>query len=512
MSFINNIVIAASRRHFRELDLTRNDPSGSQLRAFRYLIKHGTDTAFGYDHDFSSIRDYDDFGKNVPIRDYDQFQPYIDRLRSGEDYVLWDQKTRFFAKSSGTSSDKSKYIPITPDNLKYCHYTGFQKMLAHYLDLYPDSKMLSGKSLTLGGSVHLDCKNDKKSFIGDLSAILLKNSPLIAETRRVPRRKTALIPDFQEKIERICKECSHQNVTNFSGVPSWNLVLIRKLLEYNHVEHLTDIWPELELFMHGGINFDPYRSQYEKIIPKEGMHYLENYNASEGYFAFQDDPKGNGMMLTLNNGVFFEFIPMSVLDKVLEKGSDSAFPLEDVKIGVNYAVLISTNSGLWRYLIGDCVTFTSLNPYRVVITGRTRMYINAFGEELMINNAEKALAIACAECGVTVSDYSVAPIFMDPTQKGAHQWVVEFENGYPESSPEMVERFADALDKAICAQNSDYEAKRSGNATMQRLVLTPVPQGTFYRWMEKKGKIGGQNKVPRLCNDRHYIDELLENR
>lgn len=514
MTLINDIVLASSGKYLKELELTRKDPLGSQMRMFSHLIKHGSDTKFGAEHHLGSVRTYQEFSKNVPVRDYDKIQPYIDRVRSGEDYVLWDQKTRFFAKSSGTSSQKSKFIPVTPSNLKNCHYSGFRKLLATYLSTHPESRLFNGKSLTLGGSVKMDELGGGKIFSGDLSAILLKNSPLVAEVSRVPRMETALISDFQEKTDRICKECSHMDVTNFAGVPSWNLILIRKLLEYNHAEYLTDIWPHLELFMHGGISFDPYRSQYRKIIPSSGMHYMENYNASEGYFAFQDDLSDPGMLLTLNNGVFFEFIPMSILDKVESGECSEAFPLENVRKGINYAVVISADNGLWRYLIGDCVEFTSIGPYRIKITGRTKMFINAFGEELMINNAENALAIACAECGEEVTDYTVAPVFMAGKDgKGAHEWVVEFAARDSSEAPEQTAarnaRFAAALDKALCGQNSDYEAKRTGNATMEPLVLSPVPTGTFYNWMLSRGKIGGQNKVPRLCGERKYVEELL---
>lgn len=493
------------------MDRSRKDPFYFQQKVFDYLIKNGKETAFGQEHRFGSIGSFEEFQKRVPIREYDALKPYIDRVRSGEDYVLWNQKVKWFAKSSGTSSDKSKFIPITHANLWWCHYAGFWKMIATYINTYPDSKFFSGKSLTLGGSVQLDELSDKGAINGDLSAVLLKKSPLLAELKRVPKRKTALVPDFEQKIKLICEECCNENVTNFSGVPSWNLVLLRKILEYRNADNILDVWPNLELFMHGGTSFEPYRSQFRRIIPSNSMHYLENYNASEGYFAFQDVEDDNSMLLTLDNGVFYEFIPLDSFQKVMEGDYDDVYNVEGVKLGEQYAMVISTNGGLWRYLIGDCVEFTSLAPHKIRITGRTQLYINAFGEELMISNAEKALVEACKRTGIVISDYSVAPIFMDDDRKGAHEWVIEFpgyRRGEPSPAFELIDSFAEILDRAICVQNSDYEAKRTGSATMSRLKITPVPEGTFYGWMEKRGKIGGQNKVPRLSNDRRYIEEL----
>lgn len=510
---VNKVVASVLSPVLRSFDYGCLHPGAVQESVFRTLMEAGKDTVFGREHGFDRIANLMDYRKKVPVRDYNQFAPYIERLRKGENYVLWNEKVRWFAKSSGTSSDKSKYIPVTPSNLSGCHYRGFKTMLATYIRRYPDSGIFKGKALTLGGSVKIDDMSSDGARSGDLSAILLANSPAVAEIVRTPSRKIAMLPDFEEKMAGICKVCSGQNVTNFSGVPSWNLIMIEKLLEYNGAKYLTDIWPNVELFMHGGISFAPYRERYRRLIPSDSMHYLENYNASEGYFALQDDPAQEGMALTLDNGVFFEFIPVRSLDKVLAGESDDVCTVDEVKTGETYAMVISTNSGLWRYLIGDCVRFTSLSPCRIVITGRTQLYINAFGEELMIHNAEEAMSQACRECGVEVTDYTAAPVFMDETHdRGAHQWLVEFS---PESagrmqSPESRERFADILDAALCSRNSDYEAKRKGNVTMTRLVLTAVPCGTFYRWMESRGKTGGQNKVPRLSNDRHFVEQILK--
>lgn len=523
MSLINNIYLKICSSLLKEIEKSMGNPCDYQKRWLESILLSGTNTSFGHEHcfnrfNFSNKREYLQklkyFQENVPIRDYDAFVPYINRIRSGENYVLWNQKVKWFAKSSGTSSDRSKFIPITPDSLHINHYGGFKRMLAWYVANNPQSRIFNGKALTLGGSVQLDEAGDGKSFYGDLSAILLKNSPAVVEALRTPKRDTALIADFNRKIEEICKESSRQNVTNFSGVPSWNLVLLNKILEYTGKGNILEVWPNLELFMHGGIGFEPYREIYRSIIPGSNMHYLENYNASEGYFAFQDDLSVPQMLLTVNNGIFYEFIPMDMFNEVM-KGRIRQIPtLEDVKTGVNYAVVITTCNGLWRYLIGDCVKFTSLYPHRIQITGRTQLCINAFGEELMISNAEKALAEACRSCRCSVNDFTVAPVFMELTQgsgnmatpassKGRHKWAIEFS-----AMPQDINEFADTLDKALAMCNSDYAAKREGNATMERLQIIALKQGTFMKWMESRNKLGGQNKVPRLYGDSRFIDEL----
>ncbi|MFA6335293.1 MAG: GH3 auxin-responsive promoter family protein [Bacteroidales bacterium] len=504
MSITSTIFRQISKGRLKLLEKSRVTPEPFQANWFKELITSGIETSFGKEHNFAGIKSVKDYQRQVPLRDYDAMEPYIERLRAGEDFVLWNDKVKWFAKSSGTSSSKSKFIPITDQSLKYCHFEGMQALLASYLDQTPDSQLFDGKALTLGGSARIDEMGSGHSQYGDLSAILLKNSPSWVELRRVPERSIALIPDFEEKVEKICRAVYNQDVTNFSGVPSWNLVLMNKILDYSGKDDLTQIWPNLELFMHGGINFEPYREIYKKIIPKSQMNYRENYNASEGYFGFQDDPADNSMLLLVNNGIFYEFIPMERLDDAMEGSYTSFETIESVKTGVNYAIVITTNGGLWRYLLGDCVMFASLRPHKIIISGRTQLFINAFGEEMMINNAEKALAKTCSETGVVVSNYTVAPLFMDGREKGSHQWVVEFSQ-----PPKNFEDFADLLDRNICLFNSDYEAKRSNNATMKRLTLTTVANGVFYRWMSERGKLGGQNKVPRLFNKRDYIEQLL---
>lgn len=487
-------------------------PRKAQEQVLKELVRGGSDTAFGKKFGLGSVRGPEQFGKKIPLHDYDALEPYIKRLVDGEDYILWNQKCRFFAKSSGTSSSKSKYIPITPDNLGKCHYRGFKMMLASYVHSNHSTRIFAGKSLTIAGTLEED--KSRGIFTGDLSGVLMRNSPKVAELFRAPKRDIALISDFDEKIEAINRMYSKANVTSIAGVPAWNLLMIEKLLELNGLSNLCELWPGMELYMHGGTGFGPYRETFKRLIPSDRMHYLENYNASEGYFAFQDDLSDPGMLLTLNNGVYYEFIPMSLLDKALEDAAlirsgepvDGKYvefdTLETVRKDVDYAMVISTNAGLWRYLIGDCVRFVSLDPFKIVISGRTKLFINAFGEELMIGNTDKAVAVVSKRFGVRVRDYTVAPVFL--SAGGTHQWLIEFIGKRPDA-----EAFADALDSELQQLNSDYEAKRTHTHTMERLRLTIVPETTFVRWMASKGKKGGQNKVPRLCNDRKTVDEIL---
>ena len=505
MSLLNSIYLKFYNNFIKEIDTTRNNPYAYQEYWFKELIRRGTNTAFGREHNFASIKNIDDFRRNVPILDYNATAPYINRLRNGEDYVLWDQKVRWYAKSSGTSADKSKYIPITPDSLQINHFGGFKRMIASYLHNNPKSNLYGGKALTLGGSVKPDISSNGNIFSGDLSAVLLKNSPSVVEFFRTPSRKAALVEDFNTKLDLICKECSKQNVTNFAGVPSWNLILLKRILEYTGKDNICQVWPNMELFMHGGIGFEPYREVYNSIIPSSNMHYLENYNASEGYFAFQDNENVKAMLLTVNNGIFYEFIPMDILDDVLSGKERNIATLKDVKPGVNYAIVLSTVGGLWRYLIGDCVQFVSVLPHRLIITGRTQLFINAFGEELMISNAENAITATCREFKCSVKDFTAAPVFVKESSKGYHKWVVEFS-----TPPANIDDFAKALDVALTNVNSDYEAKRKNNATMLPLELVAVPEGTFFKWMQLRGKLGGQNKVPRLYKDLTYVNSLLE--
>ena len=507
MNLINYIFLKYSHNLLKELEMSRKTPMPFQHKWFRHLIENGAGSAFGVEHGMDGIKSIKDFQKKVPIRDYNALQPYISRLLAGEDYVLWNTKVKTFAKSSGTSSSKSKYIPVSRESLQVTHYGGFKRMLASFVEANPNTGIFKGKALTLGGSVVPD--KSGKIYTGDLSALLLKNSPAIIELIRTPGRSTALIGDFEQKLQAICRECTKEKVTNFSGVPSWNLMLLNKRLEYTGKRDISQVWPHMELFMHGGTGFEPYRPLFQKLIPMDTMHYLENYNASEGYFAFQDDESQKGMLLTVNNGIFYEFIPMNIMDDVLQGKLTEIPTLDEVETGVNYAIVISSIGGLWRYLIGDCVQFVSTYPHRIIITGRTQLCINAFGEELMISNAEQALAMACRECHCSVAEFTVAPAFMklgenSQATKGYHKWAVEF--AVP---PADLNAFAATLDKCLTAVNSDYEAKRAGNATMLQLELITLKSGTFLKWMRQRGKVGGQNKVPRLHNDSQFIEQLL---
>ena len=508
MNVLNSIFLKYSCNLLKELDLGRRDPMPYQMKWLEYLIENGKRTAFGAEHGFEKIKSLKDFQQRVPVLDYNKTAPYIHRILEGEQNILWNKPVRMFAKSSGTSSDKSKFIPITEESLQTTHYGGFKRMMANYIHNNPRSRIFKGKALTLGGSVSPD--KSGKMIIGDLSALLLHNSPAIVELLRTPHRKIALMGDFNSKLDAMCKECTNLDVTNFSGVPSWNLILLNRILEYTGKSNIHQVWPNMEMFAHGGTGFEPYRAIFQKLIPGPHMHYIENYNASEGYFAFQDEENSSSMLLTVNNGIFYEFIPMDILDDVIEGRIKEIPTLAEVQTGVNYAVVISTIGGLWRYLIGDCVQFTSTYPHKIIITGRTQLCINAFGEELMIANAEQALSKACTKCSCSVTDFTVAPVFMELGQdskatKGYHKWAVEFAD-----TPADIAQFASELDHSLTTLNSDYEAKRAGNATMQQLEIVPLSNGTFLKWMESRGKIGGQNKVPRLHHNDRFIKELEE--
>ena len=490
----------------RDLDKERKDPTVYQWKIFGDFIRRGRKTVFGADHDFDRITDYPSFCRQVPVREYDDFEKYINIIKIGRKDVLWPGKVNYLAQSSGTSSSKSKHLPVTEDSLKKCHYFGMIKMLATYLHANPKSRLFTGKALTLGGSVTANelVASNRKVFIGDLSAIMLSKSPAIAEIARCPKKEIALLSDFNKKVDEIAKTCSKLNVTSISGVPSWNLVMLKRILEYNSASNIYDIWPDMELFMHGGISMEPYWKEYRNLMPDDGMHYVENYNASEGYFAFQDQPEDRSMLLCCNNSVFYEFVRLADLEKVKAGEQGLTHTVDDVETGIQYAMIITTNAGLWRYVIGDTVEFTSLRPHKIKITGRTKLFINTFGEELMISNAEHAIEKSCALYDCIVREYTVAPIYMKVGEKGGHQWVIEFSK-----RPADLEKFAASLDKAVCSVNSDYEAKRKSNV-IQPLSIVEVPADTFMGWMESRGKVGGQNKVPRLSGNRDIIESLLK--
>lgn len=470
-----------------------------QMRQLSHLIKHAQTTEWGKLHNYDEINSYQDFSERVPIQDYDDIKPFVERMLEGENNLLWPGHTVWFAKSSGTTNDKSKFIPVTREALHDCHYRGAKDSLSFYGHNHPESRLFEGKSLVLGGSHKINSQVNH-TFIGDLSAILIHNNPAYTDLIRTPHREVALMDEWEAKLEKIVETTYQQDVRSLSGVPSWMLVLIKRILEKTGKQYLTEVWPHLEVFFHGGVSFAPYREQYKALIPSSHMSYQETYNASEGFFALQNDPTDSAMLLMLDYGVFFEFIPFSEF----ENENPTAIPLWKVETGKNYAIIISTNSGLWRYKLGDTVTFTSTNPYKIKISGRTKHHINVFGEELMIDNAEKGLMRACAATGAVVKEYTAAPVFMSAANKGKHQWLIEFEK-----APTSVENFTEILDKTLQELNSDYEAKRYKNMTLNALEVNVARKELFHDWLKQKGKLGGQHKVPRLSNSREYIDELL---
>ncbi|MBN2613009.1 MAG: GH3 auxin-responsive promoter family protein [Bacteroidales bacterium] len=500
MPFITSIVNWLNVKRIFQIDLFRKYPFDIQQEVLSKLLLKASGTEWGRKYDYVSIESIEEYQKRVPLQTYEDVKPNVERIRSGQKDVLWPGDIKWFAKSSGTTNDKSKFIPISKECLEDCHFRGARDVLAIYMQNNPESKLFSGKGLTLGGSNKID-NYDTQTYYGDLSAILLENSPFWIEFVRTPSQEVALLDRWEEKLEKIAAETIEENVTSIAGVPSWNLVMLKYILEYTGKKNILEIWPNIELFMHGGVNFIPYREQFEKIIPTPNMHYQETYNASEGFFAIQDDPADPGMLLMLDYNIFYEFIPV----EQLESETPEVFTVADVKKGQNYAIVISTNGGLWRYIIGDTVKFTSLSPHKIIITGRTKHFINAFGEEIIIENAENALKIACERTGAIITDYTAAPIYMSSETKGAHEWLIEFEK-----EPENPDYFATMLDHALMSLNSDYEAKRYKNITLGAPVIRIAQRSLFYRWLGEKGKLGGQNKVPRLSNDRKYIDELLK--
>lgn len=470
------------------------------MQVLRKLMHKAEATEWGREHGFGAVMSYEQFAATSPVNTYEDLKHFIDRMRQGEADVLWPGRVRWYAKSSGTTNDKSKFIPVSKDGLKDTHYAGGRDAVTWYLANNPESRIFDGKALILGGS-HAPNYNVKGSLVGDLSAILIENINPLVNLLRVPRKQTALLSDFEIKRDRIAREAIKENVTNLSGVPSWMLSVMNRVLEITGKENLAEVWPNLEMFFHGGVAFTPYREQYKRLVPSDKMHYMETYNASEGFFGIQNDPSDLSMSLMLDYGVFYEFIPMDEI----ESANPKVLPLWGVETGKNYAIIISTSSGLWRYMIGDTVRFTSTNPYKFVITGRTKFFINAFGEELIVDNAEVGLAEACRRTGAQVLEYTAAPVFMDGDGKCRHQWLVEFAK-----EPEDFNMFANVLDETLQQINSDYEAKRYKDITLQPLELVVARKGLFHDWLAFKGKLGGQHKVPRLSNNRNHIEEMLQ--
>ncbi len=498
MKFLSPAISRLARWRYSAIEHWLEDPIRTQREVLQDLITHGQYTEIGRKYGMTDVFRISDFKKAVPIHDYEDLQPYIERLMDGEQNLLWNTPVYWFAKSSGTTSSKSKFIPITDESLQDCHYQGSKDVLSMYYNYNPDSDLLTGKGLVIGGSHQIHKVNEEIQF-GDLSAVLLQNSPFWAEWIRTPELSIALLDDWEVKIEKLAQSTINEVVTSISGVPTWTLVLLKRILEITGKSTIKEVWPTLELYLHGGVSFTPYKEQFKKLLG-EGVNYLEMYNASEGFFAAQSKPGDDGMLLLLENGVFYEFMPTE------EYGKDDpqTIGLKDVEIGKNYAVVISTNGGLWRYLVGDTIQFTSLDPYKVKVSGRLKHFINAFGEELIVDNSDKAISIACLKTGAVVNDYSAAPVYFSDESNGAHEWLIEFEK-----APDDISRFTYELDDALKSVNGDYEAKRAKDIALRMPVVHAVPKGIFNAWLKSKGKLGGQHKVPRLSNDRTYIDEIL---
>jgi hypothetical protein len=494
---INSIASWVLKQRIHQIELFLKYPNEVQEELLMNLIRRAENTVIGAQYDFSSITSYSTFSERVPVATYEDLQPLIERTRQGEQNVFWDAPIKWFAKSSGTTNAKSKFIPVSNDALEDCHYKGSKDLLCLYLNNNEDSDMFLGKSLRLGGSSQI--YEDKETLFGDLSAILIENMPIWAEFSSTPSNKISLMSEWEQKLTAIINETKNENVTSFAGVPSWMLVLMNRMLEETGKGNLLEVWPNLEVYFHGGVSFEPYREQYQKLLPKSDFKYYEIYNASEGFFAIQDLNDSSDLLLMLDYGIFYEFIPMDTFGTPNQK----VIRLAEVELFKNYAVVITTNSGLWRYLIGDTVRFTSLNPYRIRVSGRTKHHINVFGEELMVENTDQAIAKACQLTHTEVIDYTVAPIFMDGKEKGAHEWMIEFKK-----NPTDIDQFRMILDETLQSLNSDYEAKRYNNMTLNPLVINLARPQLFYDWLKERDKLGGQHKIPRLSNQREYLDQL----
>ncbi len=500
MKLLSPAISRLARLRMARMEQFINYPEEAQKEVFHDLITQGQYTEFGKEHRFNEIYTVKKFKQNIPVQDYEQLKPYINRIMAGEQNLLWNTPIRWFAMSSGTTSDKSKFIPVSQESLADCHYRSGRDVITLYYKNFPQSDLLTGKSLVIGGSHQVSKLNELISY-GDLSAVMLQNMPFYGHLMRTPDLSIALMDEWEKKIDRIARETISENVTSIAGVPSWTLILIKYILELTGKSDLKEVWPNLELYIHGGVSFAPYASQFNKLISDPLMRYLETYNASEGFFAAQDNLLHNeGMLLFLNHGIFYEFMPMEEYGTAHPR----TLQLQEVEVGKPYVLIISTNAGLWRYIVGDTIEFTSLYPFRIAITGRTKFFINAFGEEVVVENADKAIAEACLQTGAAINDYTAGPVYFSENNNGAHEWLIEFEK-----EPDQRDKFIEVLDKTLQAVNSDYEAKRYKDMALHKPVVRVLPSGTFNRWLKYKDKLGGQHKVPRLSNDRKYIEEII---
>jgi GH3 auxin-responsive promoter len=488
------------KKRIHQIELFIKYPINVQLDWFNRLIDTAKNTEWGIKYDFKSIRTIEEFKSRIPVQNYDSLKPDIERLMRGEQNILWPSEIKWFAKSSGTTAGKSKFIPVSVEAMEECHFKGGKDLLSMYCNNNPETMIFSGKSLSLGGSNHMN-NSSFDSFYGDISAILMQNLPFWAQMIRTPDLSIALMENWEEKIEKMVQATLPVNVTSISGVPTWTLVLAKRILETTGKKNLLEVWPNLELFIHGAVSFVPYKDQFHQLIPSASFNYLETYNASEGFFGIQDRLKSDEMLLMLDYGVFYEFMPMEEYGKE----NPGTIGLEEVQLNKNYALIISTNAGLWRYVIGDTIKFTSLNPFRIRVSGRTKLFVNAFGEEVIIENTDQAIHIACEKTGALVKDYTMAPVYFTEKQNGAHEWLIEFDK-----PPANTDYFKEVLDTALKSLNSDYEAKRYKDIALRPPIIRIVPAGTFYNWLRKNGKLGGQHKIPRLSNDRTILENITE--
>ena len=497
MKILSPAISSLARLRLWRIEGWRNNPVESQREVLQDLVTSAQYTEFGRKYDFSRLFNLKKFKQAVPIHEYDDLKPYIQRIMEGEQNILWNTPIHWFAKSSGTTSDKSKFIPVSDESLEDCHYKAAKDVLTLYYNFNPESDLLTGKGLVIGGSHTVHQINDEAHY-GDLSAVLLQNSPFWGHWIRTPDLRIALMDEWESKIEQLASTTVNENVTSISGVPTWTMVLFRRILELTGKSSMSEVWPQLELYIHGGVSFLPYKEQFSKLVGKD-IHYLEMYNASEGFFAAQDKPGEDGMLLFTDHGIFMEFMPLEEYGKP----DPQTIGLQDVELGKQYALVISTNGGLWRYLLGDTIVFTTLQPYRIKVSGRIKHYINAFGEEVIVDNTDKAIAIACAQTGAVVNDYTAAPLYFGESSNGTHEWLIEFEK-----EPESLQKFTIILDEALKNINSDYEAKRYKDIALRLPVIHSIRKGIFTEWLKTRGKLGGQHKVPRLSNERKYIEEI----
>ncbi len=501
MGLINSILTWVMKKRIHQIDLFMKYPNEVQDELLKRLLYTARQTEFGKKYHFNDITSYEQFCERVPIHSYEQIFPHIERLMRGEQNILWPTEIKWFSKSSGTTNARSKFIPVSVEALEECHFKGGKDMLSIYVNNNPNTHIFDGKGLGVGGSHQINEFNTtSNSYYGDVSAVIMQNLPPWAQFIRTPSLETALMNNWEDKIEKMARETGLENVTNIAGVPTWTMLLIQRIVELQKKSSILEVWPNLEVFFHGAVAFEPYRKLFASLIPRNTMRYWETYNASEGFFGIQDENDSEGLLLMLDYGIFYEFIPI----ENIEEENPKAVGLKDVKLGKNYAMVITTNAGLWRYNIGDTIKFTSISPYRIKISGRTKHYINAFGEELIIENAESAITKACEATGAVIDNFTAGPVYLEQGKKGSHEWIIEFK-----VKPTDQKKFNHVLDETLRKINSDYDAKRMHNLALEAPRVHSVRQGTFYNWMRRRGKLGGQNKVPRLSNTREYVEDIL---